>query len=140
MTSRSSGIPRFAARAPDARYITGGWQVVVRSKSAGQVADGGQRGAAGSQKNSHTREFAGDNWYSRPQVGAVPAGAPHAAPSVVQVFVQRFHPCSAPTLTQTNCGVPAIVFVMPRVSPDTGGLASLGAPLSRAFSYVADKK
>ena len=63
------------------------------------------------QKNSHTREFAGVTWYSRPQVGVVPAGAPaQAAPSVVHVFVQRLRPCSAPTLMQTSpgahCGSP----------------------------------
>ena len=93
------------------RYITGGWQVIIPSKSARQVVDGGQLGKPVSQKNSHTREFAGEIWYSRPQVGAVPAGPPlHTAPSVVQVLVQRFRPCSAPTLTHTSpaahCGSP----------------------------------
>src|SRR6478672_690480 len=47
----------------------------------------------------------------RPQVGALPAGPPvQGASAVVQVFVQRFRPCSAPTLTQTSpaahCGSP----------------------------------
>jgi hypothetical protein len=85
------------------RYWIGGWQIVVPAVLARQVVPGGQLGALASQWNSHTRETPGNTWNSRPHVGVDPAGPPvHGASSVVQVFVQRFRPCSTPTLTHTS--------------------------------------
>ena len=108
---RSSGIPRFAGRAPDAATSRAAGRSSSRRSRRGRSSTAGSWAKPGSQKNSHTREFAGEIWYSRPQVGAVPAGPPlQTAPSVVQVLVQRFRPCSAPTLTHTSpaahCGSP----------------------------------
>jgi len=81
------------------------------AESSKHIVAGGQLGAAMSQKNSQTREFPLATWYERPHVGELPLGAPsQGASAVVQVLVQRFRPCSAPTLTQTSpaahCGSP----------------------------------
>jgi len=108
------------------------------AESSKHIVPGGQLGAAMSQKNSQTREFPPATWYSRPQVGVLLAGAPsQGASAVVQVFVHRFRPCSAPTLTHTSplahcgspcCAIGAQAWPKPGKPPVESAAASLAEP------------